>query len=99
MANYPISWKTGMGVNHVGAYQVSGRPFASGSITSVQTEGPVKIEFPFVTRWVEVYNVDHNNSVRVAFSSASVQGTNYFQVGKASHVQARTASLHPARWK
>ena len=87
MANYPISWKTGMGVNHVGAYQVSGRPFASGSITSVQTEGPVKIEFPFVTRWVEVYNVDHNNSVRVAFSSASVQGTNYFQVGKASHVQ------------
>ena len=83
MANYPISWKTGMGVNHVGAYQVSGRPFASGSITSVKTEGPVKIEFPFVTRWVEVINNDHSNPVRVAFSSASILGTNYFRVGQA----------------
>ena len=38
-----ISWRTDVGVNHVGAYQVSGRPFATGSIDASTA---VKVEFP-----------------------------------------------------
>ena len=41
-----ISWKTDVGINHVGAYQVSGRPFATGSIDA---SAAVKIQFPKVT--------------------------------------------------
>jgi len=48
-----ISWKTNVGVNHVGAYQVSGRPFATGSINATHK---AKVEFPKVTRWIYVVN-------------------------------------------
>ena len=39
MANYPVSWKMDVGVNHVPAYQVSGRPFASGNIDAQAPSG------------------------------------------------------------
>ena len=32
MANFTKSWRAEVGLNHTPAYQVSGRPFASGSI-------------------------------------------------------------------
>ena len=68
-----ISWKTDVGVNHVGAYQVSGRPFATGSINASTA---VKVEFPKVTRWI--YVVNHGGAdCRLGFSQAGVEGTNY----------------------
>lgn len=71
-----ISWKTGVGVNHVGAYQVSGRPFATGSINATNT---VKVSFPKVTRWI--YVVNHTSThCRVGFSQAGVEGTNYIRL-------------------
>jgi len=71
------SWKTGVGVNHVGAYQVSGRPFASASVVASSS---IKVEFPKVTRWVQVHNRDPLGDCKVGFSENGVEGTenNYF---------------------
>ena len=77
MSMSAISWKTGVGVNHVGAYPVSGRPFATGSIDASTA---VKVEFPKVTRWI--YVVNHENThCRIGFSQLGVEGTNYLRVG------------------
>jgi len=48
------SWKMNVGINHTPAYQVSGRPYASGGI-GANLEQQV-VNFPNVTRWVEVVN-------------------------------------------
>ena len=75
-----ISWKTDVGVNHVGAYQVSGRPYATGSVDCSTT---TEITFPQVARWVVVIN-NANTNAKVGFSALGVDGTNYFDLGKAS---------------
>ena len=75
-----ISWKTDVGVNHVGAYQVSGRPYATGSVNCSTT---TEIQFPQTTRWVVVVN-NGTGSAKVGFSANGVNGTNYFDLGKAS---------------
>ena len=71
-----------VGLNNVGSYQVSGMPFASGSITA--TTSGVKIEFPFVTQWVQViaHTSSASDDVRVGFSKIGVSGsgTNYFRL-------------------
>ena len=72
-----ISWKTNVGVNHVGAYQVSGRPFATGSVDATDV---VKVEFPAVTRWI--YVVNHENThCKIGFSQAGVEGGNFIRIG------------------
>ena len=77
------SWKLEAGLNNVGSYQVSGRPFATASIDcKVATRpGGFEIEFPYVTRWFKVINYDTSNSCRVGFSMSGVTGSsNYFTV-------------------
>jgi hypothetical protein len=75
-------WKTGVGVNHVGAYQVSGRPFASGNIDATVTNGH-EISFPNLSRWFQVINRG-TADCRVGFSqNGVVAGSNYFIVAKA----------------
>ena len=75
------SWRTGVGVNHVGAYQVSGRPFATGS---VNCSTATKIEFPKVTRWIYVINNDNSSTdCRVGFSQLGVESSNnFFSIGQ-----------------
>lgn len=77
------SWKTGVGVNHVGAYQVSGRPFATGSVNCTEA---TKIEFPTVTRWIYVLNNDNSSTdCRVGFSRLGVEyesASNFFSIGQ-----------------
>ena len=67
------------GLNHVGSYQVSGIPFATGNLT-IPASGstPLKIEFPYVTQWVSVTNTDSKH-VRLGFSELGVKngGSNY----------------------
>jgi hypothetical protein len=48
MSNFIKSYQANVGLNHVPAYQVSGQPFATGSIDASTA---VKVEFPYVTRW------------------------------------------------
>jgi hypothetical protein len=66
MANYnPAGWKNAdVGINHTPAYQVSGRPFATGNVGAIS---PVQIEFPLVTRWVQIINKSEI-PLKVAFS-------------------------------
>lgn len=71
-----ISWKADVGVNHTPAYQVSGRPFATGSVDATTA---VKVEFPFVTRWIYVVN-NSTDDLSVGFSEAGVNGTNFFTI-------------------
>jgi hypothetical protein len=99
--NYRPSWKAEVGINYVPAYQVSGRPYASGTIDSTAntTEG-VKIEFPTVTRWVAVINNDVTNSVRVAFSQNGLKGGNHFTIGpKRDGSTARSSAEGPLEFK
>ena len=80
------SWKLAPGLSHVGAYQVSGRPFASASIDGLDGARPGghEIVFPYVTRWFKVINKDENNVCKVSFSVSGMTGSNnYFTVGKA----------------
>lgn len=72
-----ISWNTDVGINHVGAYQVSGRPFASGSIDA--SAGAVKIEFPCVTRWVQIIN-HSGTELSCSFSENGLSTGNYFKI-------------------
>jgi len=73
------------GINHAPAYEVSGRPFASGSINATNA---TKVEFPYVTRWIYIINYGAER-VRVGFSENGVNDVPagngyYFDVGKQS---------------
>lgn len=46
---------SGVGLNNVGSYQVSGRPYITGSNALVKNTEHI-IEFPSVTKWVKVIN-------------------------------------------
>tara|TARA_R110001599_G_scaffold15289_1_gene64352 strand:- start:25 stop:465 length:441 start_codon:yes stop_codon:yes gene_type:complete len=81
------SWETGQGLNSVGAYQVSGRPFASGSIVALHGNRPggYEVVFPYVTRWFKVINNDIGNKCKVAFTLSGMTGSNnYFTVQSVS---------------
>ena len=73
-----VSWKMDVGINHAPAYQVSGRPFASGGVDATTA---TKVSFPYVTRWVYIVNRT-GEDVRVGFSELGVKGTNYFIVSR-----------------
>jgi len=64
------------GLQNVGSYQVSGRPFATGSIDamSAAASAPVAVRFPKVTRWVVVSNRTAE-VCRVGFSENGVSGS------------------------
>ncbi len=77
------------GLQNAASYQVSGKPFITGSIDvdTVSNSGadPYFIEFPNVTRWLSVKNNDSDagKSVKFAFSKAGLPsqgGTNYIEI-------------------
>ena len=68
------------GLNNVGSYQVSGIPYASGSIATGRNGSPCLLEFPYVTRWVMIVNND-STDLKVGFSQHGLDtGNNYFTV-------------------
>ncbi len=81
--NYKKSWHMEVGLNHVPAYQVSGVPYASGSIDAKVGDSAVEISFPHVTRWVEIINNDVTASCKVGFSANGIAAKQYFTVGEA----------------
>jgi hypothetical protein len=78
MSNFIKSYQANVGLNHVPAYQVSGQPFASGSI-SARSGDAVVVHFPYVTRWVHVINHD-TNELTCSFSEAGLSGNNHFKL-------------------
>ena len=84
MANFTKSWHMEVGLNHVPAYQVSGVPYASGSIDAKVGDTAVEISFPYVTRWVKIINNDTTASCKVGFSAEGLKTKRYFTVGEAT---------------
>ena len=76
MADFIKSYRANVGLNHTPAYQVSGRPFAK---AGTDAQNAVKVDFPYVTRWVQVTNTS-GHEVRVGFSEIGVSGSNYFRL-------------------
>lgn len=68
------------GLNNVGSYQVSGIPFASGSLSSAG--GVVEIVFPHVTQWVQIINHD-TAELTCSFSENGLTGNNHFRIHQA----------------
>ena len=69
------------GPNSIPAYQMSGIPYLTAS---------------YVTRFFQVECTDATNGIRVGFSDAGVDGTNYFTVGtnsKSEIYEFRTKDL------
>ena len=90
------------GPNSIPAYQLSGVPFIKQSATNAvpaNTGDPVKLEFPYVTRFFQVENTDSAETLRVGFSSLGVKGTvtkNYFIIAagqKSDVLELRTKEL------
>ena len=76
MSNFIKSYQANVGINHTPAYQVSGKPFATGSVAATTA---TKVEFPYVTRWLYVVNTG-TNDLSVGFSENGVNGTNFFTI-------------------
>ena len=76
MANFQYK----AGLHNVGSYQVSGKPFATGSITCRDDDLPmVVVKFPSVTSWIVVTNSEAQNApagsvLRVGFSENGCEG-------------------------
>lgn len=62
------------GLYHMGAYQVSGRPFgATGSLTSQEEI----ITFPYVTKQIVVLNRDASDSIYAYFHTGSADSNKF----------------------
>ena len=89
------TFKYTVGLSNVGSYQVSGMPFASGSLT-IPASGstPLKIEFPYVTQWISVTNTNSKH-VRLGFSENGVKngGHNYVLIHEDNHPVEHTYNL------
>tara|TARA_R110000824_G_scaffold131404_2_gene293440 strand:+ start:305 stop:730 length:426 start_codon:yes stop_codon:yes gene_type:complete len=71
-----FQYKVGLG--NVGSYQVSGVPYATGSVSAgsrAGIAGPVQVAFPSVTSWVVVSNVGGSADLKIGFSENGVNGT------------------------
>jgi len=74
------NYKSGLG--NSAAYQVSGKPYVTSSLTvPVESGTPLQVSFPFVTREFTVRN-DGSQEIRVGFSALGVSGsaTNFFSL-------------------
>lgn len=73
------NFKYTVGLNNVGSYQVSGRPFAIDPASTA-------ITFPYVTSWIKIVN-DGTSDRKVGFSANGVAGTEYFLVPATSSTE------------
>lgn len=82
MANLQYVPQSGLG--SVGSYQISGIPWVSSSVAPAVSGEPLQIEFPTVTKFIVVKNVNPTSSnLRVGFSRNGIKDTNnYFLLGK-----------------
>ena len=70
------TFKYTVGLGNVGSYQVSGTPFATGSIDASTA---TKIEFPHVTRWIYIKN-NGTTDVKLGFSENGVEDSNFITI-------------------
>lgn len=77
------SWNIVPGINNVGSFQVSGRPWA---YTGAISNSPSVLSFPEVTRWVTVRNIDSSINMLIAFSEAGLAGTEHYSLGAGAEI-------------
>lgn len=100
--NYNNPWQRSPGINNVPSYQVSGRPFATGSLTAPAVgDDPIKVEFPSVTRWIKVVPVTGSSAthLRIGFSENGVKGSNYFRYLAGNNFNHEQPSPEPLELK
>ena len=93
-------YKSGLG--DAAAYQVSGKPFATGSLTApISTGTPVKVEFPAVTQWVKVIPITGSSSthLRVGFSEVGVKNGNYYRLFAGNNANHEAVAPEPLKLK
>jgi len=82
------------GLGDSGAYQVSSRPFFKGEITA---DNVIRvIEFPTVTNWILVRNLNTSrlaDGPRIGFSEAGVSANNYYVPVSANSVNDTTHEI------
>lgn len=72
-------------LHSVGSYQISATPFVTGSLTIPNNSSePLKISFPFVTKWFIVTNTS-NSDIRLGFSVNGIKNNNYFIINDINH--------------
>tara|TARA_R110000765_G_scaffold383457_1_gene474776 strand:+ start:1391 stop:1783 length:393 start_codon:yes stop_codon:yes gene_type:complete len=81
MAHNP--WNIAPGINNVGSFQVSGRPWA---YTAAISNSASLLSFPDVTRWVTVRNTDSSIGMLIAFSAAGLGGTEHFTLAAGTEI-------------
>lgn len=72
MAN---KWPGYAGPNDVPSYQMSGVPFVTSSNGAEASTTPIKVTFPYVTKFFAVSNLTGNADLRVGFTEAGVNAT------------------------
>jgi hypothetical protein len=67
------------GLGNVGAYQVSGKPYLSGSINGKGPGGPFEVAFPSVTSEITIGNGDQDDDdMTWSITANGMAGTNNF---------------------
>jgi len=97
------SWDMKQGPNFAPAYQVSGTPYVTGSASSTELNTtPVKIVFPYVTRWIQIRNWSGSTGkLRVGFTEHGVNGTvtnNYYLLDESAGGKAHSLA-DTDRWE
>jgi len=66
-----------VGLQNVGSFQVAGKPWTTGSVDCRTGDtGVAQIDFPQVTSWVVISNLDSaDTNLRIGFSNAGVLGS------------------------
>ena len=72
------SWKLAPGLHNVGSYQVSGKPYTSGSCLAPATGSALVVRFPAVTKWFQIEpqsgSLNNIHALRVAVSQNGLHG-------------------------
>lgn len=65
------------GIGNAASYQVSGKPFLTGSVSVPVNSGtPVEISFPNITKKILITNIG-DPDIKIGFSSNGVKNTNF----------------------
>jgi hypothetical protein len=92
----PSNFKYTAGLNHVGAYQASARPFIKNKIAlpfSGSNDTAVEVTFPKVTKFITIQNnstgSSPNNEIRVAFARDGIgPNPNYIKLAPSASFSA-----------
>lgn len=90
------------GLNNVGSYQVSGMPFATGSLTAPASgSSALRVEFPYVTQWVKVIPITGSvtSHLRIGFSENGVKNGNYFRLFAGNNANHEAVAPSPIKVK